>query len=74
MKRKGEHPKYKQGSAPTITPKAEGDHQSQPKKSRHGGCKGKGKKAYFSEHSFSPNLFTLAAPAIVEQAHLQIAI
>ena len=76
LKRHGKHPHYKQGSAPTNQHKAEGNQPGPSNKKRtcHGSCKTKKDKkhAHFAECSPSPNPFTLAAPAILEQAHPMI--
>ena len=76
LKIHGEHPRYKQGSAPTNQHKAEGNQPcpSNKKRTCHGGQKTKKGKgcAHFAERSPSPNPFTLAAPAILEPAHPMI--
>ena len=78
LKRHSEHPRYKQGSAPTNQHKAEGNQPgpSNKKRTRHGSRKTKKDKkhAHFAERSPSPNPFTLAAPAILEQARPMIAL
>ena len=77
LKRHSEHPRYKQGSAPTNQQKAEGNQPGPSKKrTRHGSQKTKKdkKRAHFAERSPSPNPFTLAAPAILEPAQPVIAL
>ena len=76
LKRHGEHPRYKQGNAPTNQHKAEGNQPGPSNKKRtcHGGRKTKKDKkhAHFTERSPSPNPFTLAAPVILEPARPMI--
>ena len=77
IKRKGEHPKYKGSALTKISSTAEGDQcpSGSSKKTRHGGCKGKGKgRAHIADRFPSPNLFTLAAPATLVPARPMIAL
>ena len=76
IKRKGEHPKYKGSALTNKSSKAEGNQHpsgSSHKKTRHGGCKGKG-QAHIADHSPSPNPSIMAAPASLVQARPTIAL